>query len=66
MKRKIRYGMIGGGIGGFIGRIHRMAAEMDQQIELVSGAFSSDPERTHETGVQLFLPHRDVILSSKR
>jgi predicted dehydrogenase len=56
MKRKIRYGMIGGGIGGFIGAIHRMAAAMDQQIELVSGAFSSAPERSHETGAQLFLP----------
>jgi hypothetical protein len=40
MKRKIRYEMIDGGVGGFIGTIHRMAA-MDQQIELVSGAFSS-------------------------
>jgi predicted dehydrogenase len=56
MKRKIRYGMIGGGIGGFIGAIHRMAAAMDQQIELVSGAFSSDSERSRETGERLFLP----------
>jgi predicted dehydrogenase len=56
MKRKIRYGMIGGGTGGFIGAIHRMAAAMDQQIELVSGAFSSDPERSRETGERLFLP----------
>jgi predicted dehydrogenase len=55
MKRKIRYGMIGGGIGGFIGAIHRMAAAMDQQIELVSGAFSSSAERSRETGAQLFL-----------
>lgn len=56
MKRKIRYGMIGGGLGGFIGRIHRMAAAMDHQIELVSGAFSSDSQRSRETGAQLFLP----------
>src|SRR5215510_11275982 len=55
MKRKIRYGMIGGGVGGFIGAIHRMAAAIDQQIELVSGAFSSAPERSRETGAQLFL-----------
>src|ERR1051326_8343057 len=56
MKRKIRYGMIGGGTGGFIGAIHRMAAAMDQQIELVCGAFSSDPARSRETGERLFLP----------
>src|SRR5882724_12734692 len=56
MKRKIRYGMIGGGIGGFIGSIHRMAAAMDQQIDLVCGAFSSDPDRSRETGAKLFLP----------
>jgi len=48
--------MIGGGVGGFIGAIHRMAAAMDLQIELVSGAFSSDAERSRETGSQLFLP----------
>lgn len=56
MNREIRYGMIGGGLGGFIGRIHRMAAAMDHQLELVSGAFSSDPERSRETGAQLLLP----------
>jgi predicted dehydrogenase len=56
MKRKIRYGMIGGGTGGFIGAIHRMAAAMGQQIELICGAFSSNPERSRETGAKLFLP----------
>ena len=34
-KRKIRMGMIGGGQGGFIGAVHRIAAAIDQQIELV-------------------------------
>ncbi len=47
--------MIGGGVGGFIGAIHRMAAAMDQQMELVSGAFSSDADRSRETGARLFL-----------
>ena len=43
MSRKIRYGMVGGGRGAFIGAVHRIAANMDGQIELVCGAFSSSP-----------------------
>src|SRR6058998_1111087 len=56
MSRKIRYGMVGGGRGAFIGAVHRVAAAMDQQIELVCGAFSSDPERSKASGADLFLP----------
>src|SRR5712672_3238422 len=56
MSRKIRYGMVGGGRGAFIGAVHRIAAAMDQQIELVCGAFSSDPERSRASGGDLFLP----------
>src|ERR1700722_3148615 len=56
MRRKIRYGMIGGGRGAFIGGVHRIAAALDQQIELVCGAFSSDPERSRASGQDLFLP----------
>ena len=41
MSRKIRMGMVGGGIGAFIGAVHRMAAALDGEIELVCGAFSS-------------------------
>ncbi len=55
MSRKIRYGMVGGGRGAFIGAVHRIAAAMDQQIELVCGAFSSDPERSKASGGDLFL-----------
>lgn len=40
MKRKLRMGMIGGGIGAFIGAVHRMAAGLDNEIELVCGAFA--------------------------
>src|SRR5262249_3475933 len=39
----------------FIGAVHRIAAAMDQQIDLVCGAFSSDPERSRASGVDLFL-----------
>jgi predicted dehydrogenase len=55
MSRKIRYGMVGGGRGAFIGGVHRIAANMDGQIELVCGAFSSDPEKSKASGRDLFL-----------
>lgn len=59
MKRKLRMGMIGGSINSFIGPIHRKAALMDGNIELVAGAFSYLPEESKETGEALFLnPHR--------
>lgn len=48
-------GMIGGGQGAFIGGVHRMAAALDGQIELVCGAFSSDPIRSQASGNELFL-----------
>jgi predicted dehydrogenase len=56
MSRKIRYGMVGGGRGAFIGAVHRIAAAMDQQVELVCGAFSSDPARSKASGADFFLP----------
>lgn len=56
MSRKIRYGMVGGGRGAFIGAVHRIAAALDQQVELVCGAFSSDPEKSKASGGDFFLP----------
>ena len=47
--------MIGGGRGAFIGAVHRIAAQMDGQAELVAGAFSSDPERSRASGADLYL-----------
>lgn len=55
MSRKIRYGMVGGGRGAFIGGVHRIAAQIDGQIELVCGAFSSDPEKSKASGRDFFL-----------
>jgi predicted dehydrogenase len=55
MNRKLRMGMVGGGRGAFIGRVHRMAAVLDGRIELVAGAFSSDPEKARLSGADLFL-----------
>ncbi|MBL6826361.1 MAG: Gfo/Idh/MocA family oxidoreductase, partial [Balneolaceae bacterium] len=58
--RKIRMGMIGGGTGAFIGSVHRIAARLDGHIELVCGAFSSSPEKSKETGQELYLPEERV------
>lgn len=48
-------GMVGGGEGAFIGEIHRAAARLDGDIELVCGAFSSDPENSARTGAHVKL-----------
>ena len=53
--RKIRYGMVGGGPDAFIGAVHRKAAALDGEIELVAGAFSSSPEKSKQQGAELFL-----------
>jgi predicted dehydrogenase len=47
--------MVGGGRGAFIGAVHRIAANIDGQIELVAGAFSSDPEKSKASGADFFL-----------
>ena len=48
-------GMVGGGPGAFIGNVHRIAARLDNEAELVCGAFSSSPERSRATGEELYL-----------
>jgi predicted dehydrogenase len=55
MNRKLKMGMVGGGRDAFIGAVHRMAANLDGQIELVAGAFSSDPEKSRLSGEDLYL-----------
>ena len=55
LDRKIRYGMVGGGPGAFIGAVHRSAAALDGEMELVAGAFSSSPEKSKEQGENLHL-----------
>jgi hypothetical protein len=45
MLRKVNMGMVGGGRDAFVGNIHRMAARLDGEIELIAGAFSLDPEK---------------------
>ncbi len=58
-------GMIGGGPGAFIGAVHRIAANIDGEIELVCGAFSSDAEKSKQAGETLYLPAHRVYGSYK-
>ncbi len=53
-------GMVGGGSDAFIGSIHRLAAFMDGQIELVCGCFSIDPEKSLSSGKSYYLPDNRV------
>ena len=50
---RIRLGQVGGGEGAFIGAVHRIAARLDDEFELVAGAFSSTPERSQASGAAL-------------
>lgn len=63
MKRKLRMGMVGGSLDAFIGAVHRKAATMDGQIELVCGVFSSDPKKSKATGDSLYLDPSRVYSS---
>lgn len=53
--RKMRMGMIGGGKDAFIGAVHRIAANMDGQVEFCCGALSVNPEVGKQSGQELFL-----------
>ena len=71
--RILKMGMVGGGPGAFIGDVHRKAARMDGGIELVSGAFSRDPDKSEETGGELSLEasriygsYQDMIENERR
>lgn len=54
--RRLRLGMVGGGIGALIGDVHRMAARLDDEWELVAAALSSDPDRARASAAALRLP----------
>lgn len=63
MNRKLRMGMVGGGLTSFIGPVHRRAAGIDGNIELVSGAFSVVPGESEATGKLLHLD-RDRVYTT--
>ena len=65
LNRKVRYGMVGGGPGAFIGAVHRKAAALDGEIELVAGAFSSDASKSRKHGEDLHLNSTRVYGSYK-
>ena len=54
-RRKLRYGMVGGGPGAFIGAVHRRAVAVDGLAELTAGAFSNVPADSHAMGRELGL-----------
>lgn len=62
---RIRLGMVGGGIGAFIGGVHRMAARLDNRFELVAGALSSSPDKAIASGNELGLSPDRVYSSYK-
>jgi predicted dehydrogenase len=70
--RRIRMGMVGGGPGSFIGAIHRYAAELDREFELVAGAFSRDPETSAAGAATYRLPSEraytslDALIAAER
>lgn len=55
MTRKLRMGMVGGGADAFIGAVHRKAALMDGQVDLIAGALSSNPTKAKESAKVLLL-----------
>lgn len=63
--RKLRMGMIGGGKDAFIGAVHRLALNMDGQIELVAGALSINPEIAVDSGRILFLDPERIYTDYK-
>lgn len=65
MQSKLKMGMVGGGKDAFIGAVHRMAANLDGHIELVCGAFSSNAQKSKESGHELNLPANRVYSSYK-
>lgn len=65
MNRKLRMAMIGGGKDAFIGAVHRLAMNMDGQVELVAGALSVNPDIAVDSGKSLFLPEDRIYTDYK-
>ena len=62
---KIRLGIVGGGIGAFVGSIHRIAARLDDRYELLAGALSSEPRRAADSAAELGIDPRRAYTSFK-
>jgi predicted dehydrogenase len=73
LNRKLRMGLVGGGQGAFIGRVHATAAILDNRAELVAGALSSDPERSRASAAdydikpdRAYGSYRDMVAAEAR
>jgi len=71
-RRRLRMALIGGGGAGFIGKVHRTAATLDDRAELVAGAFSSNLERSIESAGMFrvdprraFASHEDLLTNER-
>ena len=64
--KRIRWGMVGGGHGGFIGEVHRMAARLDDRYSLIAGALSSDPERARASARDLGIAQGSYVYGLSR
>ena len=60
LNRKLKMGMVGGGLGAFIGEVHRKASRLDGGIELVAGAFDINPRKSKQMGRELLLDRKRV------
>src|SRR5213592_1643850 len=56
LNRKLRMGLVGGGQGAFIGRVHSIAAILDNRASLVAGALSSDPAKAKASAPDYDIP----------
>src|SRR6266852_7480009 len=56
LNRKLRMGLVGGGQGAFIGRVHSIAATLDNRATLVAGALSSDPAKAKASAPDYDIP----------
>lgn len=56
LNRKLQMGLVGGGVGSFIGRVHSIAACLDNRATVAAGAFSSDPERSRSSAAGYDVP----------
>ena len=63
MHKKLKLGMIGGGQGAFIGAVHRIAARIDNEYELVCGAFSATPQVSLASGIDIGIDPSRVYAS---
>jgi predicted dehydrogenase len=63
---KLKMAMIGGGQGSFIGPVHRMAAALDGECELVAAALSSDPDNALKSGREIGLPDDRIYTNWER